>query len=499
MASPSAGSASLAQAARRLVSFPVLMGVLLIGVALIGVRARLPDPDTWWHIAVGQQILATHSWPSSDSYSFTAAGGHWIAYEWLGEIAMALAAHAGLVGLAALLMGLVAVVTGLLYHYAYLRSGNAKAACLATGILLPVGAAVFSLRPQMLGYSFLLLTLVCLEHFRQGRTRWLWVLPPLFLVWVNTHGTFAFGLVLIGLEWASGLVSFRIGGLTAERWTEKQRLQLSVTFLLCLIAVCVTPYGSELAAYPVQMATAQPVNIASIQEWQPVSFGLALGKYLLGVLLLLFLGHVVFPLKYRLQELAMLLFGVYAACVHVRFILIFVMFLAPILAGILARWIRPYDPARDRYFLNLAVILLAVVSLARFFPGRAELGRVVAKDYPVGAVEYLRQHPQPTRMFNEYGYGGYLIWQLGPERKVFIDGRADLYEYSGVLTDYLRIANLDRDALSLLNKYSVQSCLVDRASPLATLLSVSPGWKQVYSDSLSAIFVRPSGTTDSGN
>ena len=92
-------------------------------------------------------------------------------------------------------------------------------------------------------------------------------------------------------------------------------------------------------------------------------------------------------------------------------------------------------------------------------------------------------------MFNDYGYGGYLIWQLGPQHKVFIDGRADLYEYSGVLQDYMKIVNLDREALSLLRKYDIQSCLVNRKDAVATLLAASPDWKQVYSDDLSAIFV----------
>ena len=216
---------------RKAISFPVLMGILLIGVAVIGVRLRLPDPDTWWHIAVGEHILATHTWPTSDSYSFTAPGAHWIAYEWLGEVLMAAAERVGgLPGLAALLIGLVAIITGLLYYYAYLRCGNAKAACVATGALLPIAGAVFTLRPQLVGYIFLLVTLICLERFRQGHVRSLWILPPLFLVWVNTHGTFVFGLAAIGLYWASGLVAFQLGGLVAERWTPRQRVQLFSLF-----------------------------------------------------------------------------------------------------------------------------------------------------------------------------------------------------------------------------------------------------------------------------
>ena len=494
------GRAAVWLAARKAASFPALMGVLLAATSIVAVRLHLPDPDTWWHIAVGQHILDTHSWPTSDPYSFTASGVHWIAYEWLGEVAMAMAAHrGGLLGLTGLLFGMVAVVTVLLYYYAYLRCGNWKAACVATGLLLPVATAIFSLRPQLFGYIFLLLTLICLERFRQGHSKALWILPPLFLIWANTHGTFVFGLAAIGVYFASGLVSFQLGGLVAEPWIPRQRLYLLLTFLLCTIAILITPYGSEIAAYPAIMATSQPLNIASIQEWQPLSFGWGVGKYFLGLMLLLFLGHVFFPIRHRLQEMAMLLFGVYAACVHIRFVLIFSMLIVPVVAGFFAKWMPSYDAGKDRYALNLIIIGLLMLSLVRFLPGKDEIAKVVAKDYPVAAIPYLRQHPQPTGMFNEYGYGGYLIWQLGPQHKVFIDGRADMYEYSGVFQDYMHIAKLNSDTLSLLNKYAIQSCLISRKGPLATLLAASPDWKQAYADDVSTIYVRSRGMEPAGN
>jgi hypothetical protein len=319
------------------------------------------------------------------------------------------------------------------------------------------------------------------------------------LIWVNTHGTFFFGLAAMGLYFASGLVRFQWGGLVAEPWTERQRVQLLFTFFLCGMALLVTPYGTELAAYPVLMATTQPVNIANILEWQPLSFGLLIGKYLLVLLLAFFMAHVFSPWKYRLQEMAMLLFGVYAVCVHIRFLLVFLMTIVPILAIFLAKRMPAYDPSKDRYAINLAMIALIVISIVEFAPGRAKLAATIAKDYPVAAVDYLRQHPHPKGMFNDYFYGGYLIWQLGPQHKVFIDGRGDLYEYSGVFQDYVDISHLKRNALSLLNKYGIQSCLTDRKGPLATLLAASPDWKQDYADDLSVIFVRSRASDPSGN
>jgi len=114
----------------------------------------------------------------------------------------------------------------------------------------------------------------------------------------------------------------------------------------------------------------------------------------------------------------------------------------------------------------------------------------VAAEYPVEALPYLREHPHPTGLFNEYGWGGYLISQLGPSQAVFIDGRGDLYEHSGVLVDYFAAASGQGEALRILARHNVNSCLVNRSSALAGLLANSSGWKLVYSDGLAEIFDR---------
>ncbi len=204
------------------------------GISLVGARLDMLDPDTWWHIAVGQRIMDTHVLPTADFYSFTAPGTHWIAYEWLGEMAMAFAARMdGLRGLANLQILLVAIVTVLLYYYAYVRCGNWKAACVATGLFLPIASVIFTLRPQLFGYVFLLITFICLEKFRQGHSRALWILPPLMVVWINTHGTFVFGMAMMAAYYAGGLFKFELGGLVAEPWTKRQRVQLLTTIFLC--------------------------------------------------------------------------------------------------------------------------------------------------------------------------------------------------------------------------------------------------------------------------
>src|SRR5437899_1836834 len=259
-----------------------------------------------------------------------------------------------------------------LYAYATLRAKDSKAGFVASAVLLVLTSASFSLRPQMLGYLFLILTLIILERFRQGKVRSLWFLPPLFLVWVNAHGSWIIGLGVVFVYWASGLLEFRLGGLEAKRWTPQDRRSLSMAFLLSLCAFLITHYGPQIAAYPFEVAFKMPIGVGNVSEWQSMPFNLPGGKLFLGLILAFLVLQVIYRFTWRLEELALFLFGTMMACLHLRFLLLFVPFSTPILATILARWVPPYSRSKDRYLLNAVLMLAVTVGIVRFFPSRAE-------------------------------------------------------------------------------------------------------------------------------
>jgi hypothetical protein len=472
-------------------SFPVFLGVMLVLGVFVCVRASSYDPDTWWHVTIGNYILTTHAWPTRDLYSYTASGNPWIAYEWLGAVVIAAATHAGgLVGQKVLLVALAGVFVLLLYAYAALACRNSKAAFIACATVLAPAALFFTLRPQLIGYIFLVLMLICLELFRQGKNKAIWLLPPLFLLWVNTHGSFAFGFLVLGVWWLSGLVEFRRGGIQAKRWTAAQRLQLELTALLSLLAAFCTPYGTRLFSYPLEMAILQPLNIANISEWQSLNPSLAVGKWFLAFLLILFLAEILLRPTHRVENLALLVFTIVIASLHRRFLAVFIVIFTPWMAALLVRWVPPYRPKTDKPLLNALLMVAGIVGLVASFPTRQALQRGIAENYPVDAVDYLKTHPVPEPMLNEYGWGGYLIYARSPEHKVFIDGRADIYEYSGVLAEYQDMVLLKPDALSLLRKTGIRACLLRRSAPLRNFLAALPGWKIVYEDQLSTILVK---------
>jgi hypothetical protein len=476
---------------KQLFSFPAMLGGLLVTGVFVSRHNFEVDPDLWWHLKVGEGILTTNTWPTTDPYSYTAAGQPWLAYEWLGDVFFSAVARVGGLGaLQALFIVLGAAIMLALYGYATMRARNSKAGFVAATVLLVLAAANFNLRPQMMGYLFLVLTLIALERFRQGSFLALWLLPPLFLLWINTHGSWEIGLAVVLLYWVCGLKEMRLGDIQMHAWTPRQRQRLSLTFLFCLTVIPITPYGTRLAAYPFDVASSLPLNLTKVQEWQPMpldSFGSKL-------FLLLVLGtiavQVVLRARWRLEDVLLFLGAAFIAFVHARFLLIFVPVFVPILATTLARWVPGYRREKDPYWLNAVLLAAMALGMIHYFPSLKKTEENVAEKFPVGAVAYLKGHPVPDAMFNAYGFGGYLVYSRGDEHKVFIDGRGELYEHAGVFADYLHVTLMEPGVLGILRNYGIKSCLVGRDDPIAVLLMALPEWKRVYADRASAIFVR---------
>ena len=511
--SPAQARSTFTAVLKKVFSFHTFLAALLIGGAYVGTFTnihqelfsasqplRWVESDTLWHVTVGDLILKAHAWPTHDIFSFTAHGSPWIAYEWLGEVIMALAWRAGnMQGLAVLVMVLASLIILALFYLAYLGSRNVKSAFAACAVLLPLAAISWTLRPQLLGYFFLIITLIVLRRFRDGFKKSIWLLPLLFLLWTNAHGTFVLGFGVLGIYWLSGLKEFQLGDIYSRRWTPGERQRLELIALLCLVASVITPYGTQLAAYPLEMAGSQPLIIKIIQEWQPLALTSSYGKLFLLIVGVFWMFAILGRVRIRLEDMALLLIATGETVVHARFMVLVVPVFAPVLAGLIAPWFPPYSEAKDHPVLNFALVALILAGIVEFFPSNANLQQQLAQEMPTKAVRFLQAHSDLNPTFNYFFWGGYLIMNRGHSDGVFIDGRLDIYEYSGVLDDYMSIMSLKPDTEDLLKKYHVRSCLIPPDSALAVLLASSPGWKQVYRDGISAVFVREPVEPDGGN
>jgi hypothetical protein len=475
---------------RRAVSFPVVLALALAVLTVLTVRDRFDDPDLWWHLKTGEIIWNTHSIPQTDVFSFTTNQHAWTAHEWLSEVtiygAWRLWGDQGLMLWLCVLGSLLFIGQ---YALCSLYSGNAKVALVGGLVVWFFGTIGLAIRPQVLGYLLLTCELLIVHLGRKRNARWFLLLPPLFCVWANCHGSFFVGLVVLAVFLFCSWVTWRGGLLIAPAWGKTQRKMLTLAFALSLAAVFVNPVGPNLVLYPLNVMLHQPKGLAYVAEWQPLVMNEVRAGGLFAIVALIFLRTMVRRVELRLEELLLLGLGFGAAVLHSRMLFVFGLLAAPVLCRLLADAWDTYEPSRDRWAPNACMISLSLLTIFLAFPTADQLTAQVKKQNPVKAVEFIRRTGLSGRMLNEYVFGGYLIWAM-PEQKVFVDGRADVYEWTGVMGDLAEWSTLQADPNVLLDKYRVDFCLMSRESPMSRVLPLLPGWKMIYSDEISAIFAR---------
>ena len=469
---------------------------MLFVLALLSVRARFNDPDMWWHLKMGQVVLATHHVPTTDIFSFTTNHHAWIPHEWLSQVfifaAYQMAGYPGLMLWLALASGAV-LIAG--YALCSLYSGNLKVSLLGALVIFVFATVGLAVRPQLLGYLLLIVELILIHLGRTRSPRWFWALPPLFALWINCHGSFFLGLLVVAAFLFSSFFEFQAGSLIARRWNPRPRNTLAIAFLISIPALFLNPDGLKQVLYPLDTLLHQPVGLSTVQEWLPLALNSQRGIFLLLTLAAIFLSAIARIGDIYLDELILLAAGTWLAGSHDRMLFVFGIFAAPILTRLLANSWDNYDPAADRIAPNAFLLAVAILVSWIAFPSAQSLTEQIAAKSPVKAVEFIQSHHLAGPMLNDYTDGGYLIWAL-PEHPVFVDGRGDVYEWTGVLQQFGDWANLNSNPNELLDKYNIQFCLLSQGMPEARILPLLHTWKIIYTDNLNVILVRtPDGAT----
>ena len=468
------------------VSFPVVLTLIVITVIFALSRQGIADPDIWWHLHNANYLVQHHSLPRSDMYSFTVAGHAWINHEWIGELPYYFAWRAlGLAGIyAVMFVTLAATFLGVLY-LCYRESDHYKASIVAACFAVLLGSVSFGPRTILFGYGYLVILLIVLQRFRQKGRAPLWLLPLLFCLWVNTHGSWLLGLIVFSALIAAGFAKGQWGMVIAEPWTGSQRKSLLLAWCSSVAALFVNPFGAKLVFYPFDLAFRQKLNIEHVAEWISINFHDTRGKLAMAFLLVLLVSALVRPRRWTLAELGVGIFALYSGLTYSRFLFFLAIVMAPVLAKIFT-FVPRYRREDDTPVVNACVIVLLIAGVVHYWPRQAQLQTIVSDQYPVEAVSYLQAHRPAGPMLNFYLWGGYLNWR-DPQLKVFIDSRVDIFEYSGVLKDYLDILALNHSE-ELLNKYGIRYVLFPHGEPLAYVLQHDSRWKVRYSDRISVLF-----------
>ncbi len=478
------------------------MVLLLIVVAD---SAQLPDPDLWGHLRFGQAALASGHVIARDTYSYSVAGGVWRNHEWLTEIIMALAYNSlGVVGLKLWKFGCVAATMVLM------ALGLAETGASPTIQMNTLGLAALAMvpqnqfRPQLFTFMLLAATLALLarDNYR-GRAR-LWLVIPIMLLWGNLHGGFIIGIATMAVYTAViGLQDLSAG----------RALRLGLLALAGTLATLVSPYGIENWLVVINALKVHAVH-PIIADWQPL-LPVMLREWHLRHVSVIFFGCgiamiTVFAISFigapRGGDLplaviaAMMSFAAFAALRNLP--LAIVACAAPLArhTELIAARRRRRKPAEgsaalsatpvDRSGINPWLVSFIAVALALVAGLLSPRLNVEATDYPVGAVTFMLQHDLHGNILGEFGWGQYLIWQLEPGSKVFIDGRYDSVYPESVVNQYLDVSFGDSAANKTLAAYPHDFVLLPVKSAGILAMKSAPGWQLVYRDKTAMLFAR---------
>ncbi len=429
------------------------------------------DPDLWWHLANARSLCTTHHLMRVDPYSFTVHGQSWINPEWLAEVPYWLGYAAfGLMGVH--LVALFAFCANLLFVYFRCSSVSGhKAAAFWTAVL---GFFLMTVNggARTIGIAYLALNMemAILEAAQRGNKRVLWLLPPLFCLWINLHGSWIIGLGFLGLYILCGLFELKVGVFEQEAFLLADRNRLFLVFLASAAALLVNPYTWQLVWNPFDMLLNQKVMLAIMTEWAPLSMASSTGKAAAVFLVLLVAANCVRGRKWQIFELAFVFFAWYFAFAHQRFAFLACIVTAPWLAADLARAFFPAANEKTIPAVNALFVAGAIAAVAYLLPSASMLQKEMSSHYPLESIAAI----QPSwRTFNDYGLCGMMMFNGKP---TFVDSRNDIFEHNGVLQKFLEIQNI-QEPLKLMDSYRLDHALIHAGSPLAYVLEHAPGWR----------------------
>ncbi|MGP8247995.1 MAG: hypothetical protein ACLQVN_26215 [Bryobacteraceae bacterium] len=494
------------------------LALLVAGVTLFyclflfqGYRKLFRDSDAGWHIRNGEIILATHTLPSRDIYSFSRAGQPWFAWEWLADVAASAADRVG--GLSAVAFWYAVAIAGcvwLWFHLHWMVGGNFLIAGMMSPLVVTTTSLHWLARPHVLGWLCLVIWVLWMEQLGRapvedagfGPRRSLGI--ALFCaLWANLHASFflapaialiyAFSAALRPLIWNPAFPA---------QPKERPRRYLAAA-LISALAPLANPYGWRLYRHVFVYLTDREL-LDHVGEFQSFNFHSA-GAAQIAAALLIGIGGGVLALGHRRVE-HFVLAVLFAAMAFgaARALPLFALVVLPLANGAITQSLARANHLAPRlrgaldaflaYSARLAAIdrrcagwatipflLVACFALLETPAIRAATG-FSPSEFPVAAYPHL---PAGGRLYASDKFGGYLIWRSAGTRKVFFDGRSDLYG-ARFLAAYARMAQARPGWRRDWDSWGFTAALLPADSPLIGALEQS-GWRLLYSDSTAAI------------
>lgn len=493
---------------------------LIVALTCTALASRLlDDGGIGWHIRTGQIMLQTHALPRTDPFAVTMAGKTWFAWEWLFDV-LAAAIHGwlGLNGIALFAGAMIAATFGLTLRTALGNGGSVPVTVVLLMLAIAASSIHFFARPHLVSWLMAVIWFSLLDRMEvsQARVRQLFWLPLLMVFWVNLHGGFLLGFVLLGIYLISAAVSYFAPG--ADKGLTIMRLkQFGIIAASSFAVSFINPFGYRLYVHIYQYLSDRFL-MNHIDEFQSPNFH-GFAQRCFAVLLLIAIASLATARKKaKLSHLLIAAFAVYSALYASRNLpvssLLLVLVIAPILSrqisefsnNEVARWLRTFTSRYEAFSLRMTQLelrgrwnpwsvagfaFLLLICLHGGCLGARQLMDVHFRDkrFPVQAVNLIARSNIHEPIFTPDYWGGYLIYRLYPRNKVFIDDRHDLYR-DQLIKDYMQIVFVQPDWANVLDKEGVNWVLAPSESSLANILRLSPAWKITQQDSIASLFQR---------
>ncbi len=471
---------------------------VLTGIG-IGMVYPIDDLDVWWLLRSGAYMMETRSFPTVDPFSGPAFGAPWVNHAWAFELVLYGVYRLGGIPGLILLQALFAVAAFAVLYGLLRREGASRGWALlviAAGALASRG--FWAPRPQLVTYLGLAAFWAILRDYRDGRADRLWWLPLITIGWANLHGGYMVGPALIGLTLVGELIDRVFRPSAAEATPGGQAPgRLALVLGASLLATVVTPFHYHAVLFPFQVLGDELAQ-AFIIEWGSPPFQYGAIRLVEGLVLLTLALLLASPRRCPAADVVVLAAFLHFGLQAIRNIPLLIVVLLPILMRALTDTVTDRVPALiagsglhpRRFGVALAVVALSFAVWWNF-PSRGVrdvLPRVgVAEIFPAGAVEFLKRTRPPGPLFNDYGWGGYLIWRLYPDYPVSIDGRMAVHGPKR-FADHLEVAEVRPRWRETLERSGARLTLIPARSPLAIVLRASPDWEVLYEDRVSVLF-----------
>jgi hypothetical protein len=464
-------------------------------IALFAMAVRAPvDTDMYWHLRTGQYILESRTIPTVDPFSWTALGAPWVNVHWLSQIILySTYVLLNLPGLSLLVAALVVLAFGLVWKQ---MEGGPFLRAFIVVLAAAVAGAVWTPRSQMATFVLtpLIGYLVYLYKWKQFDR--LWAIPIVFVVWVNLHGGYISGFMLLGAVLAGEIANHVLGFSGPEVLSWKHWRKLLIITLISGAVLLINPYTIDALLLPFKT-----VNIGVlqdfIQEWAAPNFHELFQQPMLWMLLLTLVVVGWSGRRLDATDAVLLVVFAYITFLARRNMGLFALIGAPILSRHATALIGRYRIGQRRLsngnaFVNwiiLAAIVLAasLKILVPLLPATRQAAE--HKILPVGAADWIAAQQPAGKMFNSYNWGGYLLWRLWPTYPVYADGRTDVYP-NAFLQEYLQIVTGQLDVPAVFDERDIRTVIIEQESPLVKQLMQSGQWTEAYRDEKAVILVR---------